>query len=363
MSDIHRLTISVVMPNYNHARHVGTAIEAIVRQSYPPVELIVIDDASTDGSGEIIRSYAEKYSLLRFLQNKANRGVPDSLQRGIEAARGDWVLLASADDYILPGFFEKASALLEGHPRAGLCFADMEVFSDTGESLEWPCLIPSQRGHTGQVQRQQTRPISSRARFFSSEELLQHLVRNRSFDKVILTSSCLYRRDALLTAGGQVRELKWLADWFAVLVLGFRHGICYIPEPMAAYRVVPGCYSDAGQKDLAAEYAIIEATLRLLDTKEFADVRPFFQKTSLVGSHPGKVFHVLIRNPRWWRYVSPMLLRHLCYDWWHWRFRYLLRQWGRDVRGVCLRSLSRIAPRPWKARYRRWRTGHQGTSA
>ena len=89
-------------------------------QSRPPDELIVIDDASTDDSREVIQFQQARHPQLTALANETNVGALGTLQRGLEAASGRYVYFAAADDQILPGFFETALGVLETTPSVGL---------------------------------------------------------------------------------------------------------------------------------------------------------------------------------------------------------------------------------------------------
>src|SRR5438874_2539922 len=113
-------TLSVVIPNYNHGKLLPSAINAIVQQSVPPFEIIIIDDGSTDNSVEVIKELARRQPTIKFYQNDQNRGVSFTLNRGIDLASGDYAYFPGADDEILPGFFEKSLALLAQHPEAGI---------------------------------------------------------------------------------------------------------------------------------------------------------------------------------------------------------------------------------------------------
>src|SRR5256884_7474545 len=113
--------LSVIIPNYNHARFLPNCLEAILRQSEQPFEIIVIDDASTDNSVEVIEAFTKRNPIIRFYRNEQNRGVVSGMNRGLELARGDYVYYAAADDQVLPGFFEKSLRLLNEHPQAALC--------------------------------------------------------------------------------------------------------------------------------------------------------------------------------------------------------------------------------------------------
>src|SRR5947207_15375140 len=115
--------LSVIVPNYNHAKYLPTCLTAILRQSLQPIEIIVLDDASTDNSLEVIRQFAAENPVIRLVQNENNLGVMPSLNKGVELSRGEYVYIPSADDEVVPGVVEKFMRLPVEHPEAGYCCA------------------------------------------------------------------------------------------------------------------------------------------------------------------------------------------------------------------------------------------------
>ena len=99
-------TLSVILPNYNHARYLSEAIEAIASQSHAADEFLILDDASTDNSLEIIEKFQKRYSQIRVLRHEQNRGVLEANRRLFEEARGDYVFAAAADDIFQQGHVE-----------------------------------------------------------------------------------------------------------------------------------------------------------------------------------------------------------------------------------------------------------------
>src|SRR5688572_17065204 len=89
--------VSIVVPSYNHARYLGEAIDSILAQDYPKIELIVIDDGSTDGSPEILRGYGKRFHW----ELQTNQGQVATLNRGWMMSRGDIIGYLSADDVLL----------------------------------------------------------------------------------------------------------------------------------------------------------------------------------------------------------------------------------------------------------------------
>src|SRR5262245_15784396 len=99
-SGMSELLLSVVLPNYNHARYLSRAIDAIAGQSLPPDEIIVIDDASTDDSRAVLVDSQKRHANLIVLHNPRNLGAPFGLQRGLELGKGKYVYFAAADDHV-----------------------------------------------------------------------------------------------------------------------------------------------------------------------------------------------------------------------------------------------------------------------
>ena len=106
--------ISVIVPVYNTEKYIGRCIESILNQSYKELEVIVINDGSSDGSAEIIRKYAENDSRIIFIDNK-NYGVSESRNIGIRNAKGEYIQFVDSDDFIDENMLKDTLKLLEEH--------------------------------------------------------------------------------------------------------------------------------------------------------------------------------------------------------------------------------------------------------
>jgi len=127
-------TLSVVVPNYNHARYLEAALGAHLDQSAPPLEIIVVDDASTDDSSAVVKRVASKHPSVRLLRLGRNGGVIAAMNRGLLEARGDYVCFSAADDLVAQDFAAQSLEVLARHPTAGFCFSDPAVMlGDSGE--------------------------------------------------------------------------------------------------------------------------------------------------------------------------------------------------------------------------------------
>ena len=139
-------TLSVLIPNYNHGRYVAHCLDQIFSQDFPPNEVIVVDDGSTDDSAEIIARYASREPRLRFFRNPSNFGVMKTMNRALSLARGDYVYGGAADDWVAPRAFKKVMEMVRRYPGAGLCFGYVsQRHAGTGNELSCHGLLCRRR--------------------------------------------------------------------------------------------------------------------------------------------------------------------------------------------------------------------------
>ncbi len=123
-------TVSVVVPCYNYGHFLEDCLRSIVDQPGVTTDVLVIDDASPDGSGEVAEALAERYPNVRVIRHEENRGHIATYNEGLPLATGDYVVLLSADDQLTPGALGRATALMEAHPEVGLVYGHPVSFSD-----------------------------------------------------------------------------------------------------------------------------------------------------------------------------------------------------------------------------------------
>lgn len=207
-------SVSVVMPNFNHGKYIRTALEAMVTQSVPPLEIIVVDDASTDDSWAIIQELATRHACIQPVRNKSNQGVVSAMNLGLRLAQGDYVHFGAADDQIYPGLYEKSLTLLRDHPLAS--------FSCT--IGDWHEVTTGFNWHMGVGMAEHPSYLAPR----------QLVGLEQAWRLFIPSHTALVRRGAALEVGGFIPELKWHCDWFLLYTSAFRHGMCHVPEPLGA---------------------------------------------------------------------------------------------------------------------------------
>src|SRR6267142_4272392 len=122
--------VSVVIPNYNCGRFLAETLESVFAQTYPNVEVIVVDDGSTDDSLNVLESFAARVRVVR----QANQGVSAARNAGIRESRGAFVAFLDADDLWHPEKLTKQIAVF-ANPAVGLVYCAVEYIDEQGRSL------------------------------------------------------------------------------------------------------------------------------------------------------------------------------------------------------------------------------------
>jgi glycosyltransferase involved in cell wall biosynthesis len=121
--------LSVVVNNYNYARYLPEALDSAIRQLREGDEIVVVDDGSTDGSPAVLAHYQTKYGINLIQQQ--NHGQMRAVRVGIEAARGDIIVLLDSDDYFLDGYLDRLRQIYMEHPDVSYVFCDAILGGDS----------------------------------------------------------------------------------------------------------------------------------------------------------------------------------------------------------------------------------------
>lgn len=215
--------VSVIMVAYNAEKYIAEAIAGVVRQKVRfDVELLVMDDCSTDSTGEIVRHLSQSYPQIRYIRNETNLGSQGNYLKGFRLARGKYMALCDADDYWCSRRkLARQVSYMESHPQCALSFHRVvNYYESTGEKTL------SNGQHTS-----------------------RYTVESLSRSNYITNLSVMYRR-ALV-------DLDHLPAWimqhrspdYAIHMLYAAKGsIHYFPRPMGIYRKVEGAiWSTAGE--------------------------------------------------------------------------------------------------------------------
>jgi glycosyltransferase involved in cell wall biosynthesis len=244
-----RATLSAIIPNHNHGQYIGRAVDALLTQERVPDEIVIVDDASTDDSLAIINELASKSPRIKVVSLSVNAGTNAALRAGMDRSTGDYFVLAGADDWVMPGFFELGTRMLMQNPSVGLfCGDTVLVDGATGKTLGY---------------RPAARPLY-RAGIVSPNQCAELLKR---MDNFIHTGGAIFRRDAIFEAGGLDDTLGAFADGFLTRKIALKFGFCYAPRVVACWRV----FTTGVSRSIALDLAKAQQALALYPAKLAAD--------------------------------------------------------------------------------------------
>jgi len=217
--------VSVIVPNYNHARYLRQRIDSVLQQTYQDFEVILLDDCSTDDSRSIIGEYASD-PRVRIEFNEKNSGSTfKQWNKGVGLARGEYVWIAESDDYADPRLLEKLVSRLDAEPRTVLCNCRSWRVSGEGRAIDFL------DHYLSDLDAQKwTADFCADGR----EECRKYLVQRNT---VSSASSVLFRREVYWQVGGADENLVLCGDWKTWASMALTGGtISYVGEPLNYYR-------------------------------------------------------------------------------------------------------------------------------
>jgi len=126
--------VSVIVPNYNHKPYLKKRLDAIFGQTFQDFEVILLDDASTDGSPVLLKNYKNHPKVFHLVINENNSKSPfKQWQKGIALAKGEYIWIAESDDYCQLHFLERLLAQMDKH--TGICYAQTIDVDENGKQL------------------------------------------------------------------------------------------------------------------------------------------------------------------------------------------------------------------------------------
>jgi len=245
---------SVLVPNYNHGKQIGEALEALLGQSVQPRAIYVVDDGSTDDSRDIIERYVQLHDHVHATYLERNQGVIQTMNDWLHSVSDTYVYFASADDIVMPGFFEKSFGVLAQHPDAALVSSLSLLMAADGQAMAEP---------------NSPRPLKG-AGFLSPADVAQTLY---AVDSWINGNTVIYKREALVSVGGFPAALDGFADGFIFRLLALMKGACFIAQPLAKRRWEASGYANRTMQ--SSEMALRVATRgEKLMRETYGDVFP-----------------------------------------------------------------------------------------
>ena len=127
--------ISIITTSYNYSEYISETIKSVQAQTYSDWELIIVDDASTDNSVEIIRNFCQNDKRIKLICHDKNKGLAKAIQTGLKYAKGEWVAFLESDDTFKSNTLQKRFEVAEKYSNVGLIFNDVEEFGDNNSVL------------------------------------------------------------------------------------------------------------------------------------------------------------------------------------------------------------------------------------
>lgn len=214
------MLVSVIIPSYNHKSYIGKAVESVLSQTHRDLELIVVDDGSSDGSVELLRAFTD--SRLRLL-TQANAGAHAAINRGLQEAEGEYLAILNSDDIFMPSrLSECLSALTEG--GADLVATWIEVINTKGKPLGikegWRNMLPWEVP----------------AIDWGKHNLDAFAGNLLASNFVSTTSNVVFSRRLYEGVGG-MRNLRFAHDWDFLLRACDGYRCALIEKPLLQYRI------------------------------------------------------------------------------------------------------------------------------
>lgn len=250
--------VTIIIPAFNHEKYVGQALLSAIRQDYANLEILVIDDGSTDRTADVIEDVLARSSNHREVKfiRQPNQGLSRTLNRGLEMAQGDFVQLLASDDAYLPAKTSVCVDRLAALPASvGAIYCDGYVVDEYDNRLM-------------RFSEQFPRPFSSDTR----KELL--------VGNWMPAMGLFYRKEALSTAGGFDESIE-VEDWELLLRLTKLYRVLSIPDLLFLYRSHVSNYSNDRVRMLLQQDAIAEKHYEL---RRFVDFIESIRGRSIAGA-------------------------------------------------------------------------------
>jgi len=197
-------TVSVVIPAYNRAHSIGQAIQTVLNQTYQDLEIIVVDDGSSDNTEGVVRGL--KDIRIRYIRHEKNKGATAARNTGIKAAKGEYIAFQDSDDEWLPQKLEKQMKVFEKvPPKVGVVYTGfLRIVNGKKEYIPYSWVVQKE----GDIHK----------------ELLK--------GSFITTPSLVVRKKCFEKAGMFDERLPRLQDWELVLRLSKYYDFKFIEEPL-----------------------------------------------------------------------------------------------------------------------------------
>lgn len=253
--------VSVIVPNYNHARFLACRLDSIIGQTFTDFEVIILDDASTDGSAQVIADFSKKWPA-RVIMNEHNTGNPfKQWNRGVGESQGEFIWIAETDDNANPDLLERLVSVLEANPNVGLAYCQSDRIDENGVRIgslaDWTADID--------VTRWQTDFIGPGIKECAEALIIKNTIPN--------ASAVVFRREVFERAGGATDTMRLCGDWMTWVSMLLISDVAFVSASLNRFRAHPNsvretcslpqyCEEEYRVKSFILEHVAVKKDLR-----------------------------------------------------------------------------------------------------
>lgn len=214
--------VSVIVASYNHAEYLQERMESLINQTYQNIEIIVIDDCSTDASTKILRKY-ENHPKVKLIIRKKNAGWVAVSNQGVKASKGEFIIFANCDDSCESEMIETLVKSMMNNQTAGISYCRSKMIDNDGKFL-------------GDDFANRESSFKNKCRsdtLIYKEEMVLFLLHSCVIPNL---SSALFRKECYLFAGGLTKIYEVCADWDLFFRVVKKFDVAYVAKPLNKFR-------------------------------------------------------------------------------------------------------------------------------
>ena len=214
--------VSIVVASYNHREFLEQRIQSLLSQSYTDFEIIIIDDASTDSSPEVLRRF-ENHPKVQILELMENMGWVKVSNLGADMASGEFIIFGNCDDYSDPNQVTELVKAMGEYPTAGLAFSRSNIVDNQGLLL----------GND-----YETRGVRFRRKCRFDTLISKELMTSYLFHSIVIPnlSAAIFRKSVFNEVGKFSEEIEIAADWEIFFRIAERYDVAYLAESLNNFR-------------------------------------------------------------------------------------------------------------------------------
>ena len=221
--------VSVIIPNYNHYHFLTQRIDSVLSQTYQNIEVIILDDCSSDNSREIIEKYRTSTKVVEIVYNELNSGsVFKQWKKGINLAKGEYIWIAESDDFAEPDFLSKMIPVLDDDKDIGLIYCNSKVIYDENMHDKSYKTLNDLRKYMFNTTIWDSSFTMSGIEFLDKYLSKKCVVNN--------ASAVIFRTIALNQSDVKMEEYKYAGDWAMYVNIALNNKIAFLNEVLSNYR-------------------------------------------------------------------------------------------------------------------------------